>query len=215
MTEIAINPDGTYTTGETLRAGSYQVELPANNEIVDAALAAAGVKFTGGSDVVTVAAGGSEIVNFPFEITMQTVATGARMGGGGHFGLPVGGVKLALYGRADGTGMLDEQTTDAMTGRATFTFPRADDTSPGSEDGDNIVFVKAVESGHDALVVSGNELVEIAYASTARLYAADHEKEVATLLNVAVGFDFWVKSNGDGARRRRGPGRLEHHGRHG
>ena len=192
--EIPINPDGTFSTGETLPAGSYQVELPANNEMVAAALAAAGVAFVGESAVVTVEAAGSAMVNFPFRITMQTVATGARMGGGGHFGLPVEGVKLALYARADGTGMLDEAETDEM-GMATFNFARADDTSPGSDDGDNIVFVKAVESGHPALVVSGNDLVEIAYASTARLYAADHEKEVATLLNVAVGFDFWVKSN--------------------
>ena len=194
MTEIAINPDGTFSTGETLQAGSYQVELPANNEMVAAALAAAGVAFVGESAVVTVEAAGSATVNFPFRITMQTVATGARMGGGGHFGAPVEGVKLALYGRADGTGMLGEAETDEM-GRATFTFARVDDTSPGSDDGDNIVFVKAVESGHPALVVSGNEFVEIAYASTARLYAADHEKEVVTLLNVAVSFDFWVKSN--------------------
>ena len=59
MTEVDINVDGTYTTGESLRAGSYQVELPANNEMVAAALAAAGVAFVGESAVVTVAAAGS------------------------------------------------------------------------------------------------------------------------------------------------------------
>ena len=192
--DIAINADGTFTTGEVLMAGSYQLELPVTDEEVAAGLAAAGVMFVGESMVVAVEAGGSGTANFPFRITMQTVATGARMGGGGHFGLPVEGVKLTLYARADGTGMLDEQVTDAM-GRATFNFARNEDTSPGSDDSDNIVFVKAVESGHPALVVSGNELVEIAFASTARLYAADPEKEVATLLNVAVSFDFWVKSN--------------------
>ncbi|MCY4399160.1 MAG: carboxypeptidase-like regulatory domain-containing protein [Gemmatimonadetes bacterium] len=194
-TEVPINPlDGTFTTGETLMKGSYQVELPVNDDMIAAALEAVGVKFTGGSMVVDVDAGGEATHNFPFEITMQTVATGARMGGGGHFGLPVEGVKLALYARADGTGMLDEAETNEM-GMATFNFARADDTSPGSEDGDNIVFVRVVESGHPALVVSGNEFVEIDYASTARLYAADHEMEVATLINVAVAFDFWVKSN--------------------
>ena len=194
MTEVPIQADGTFTTGEALVAGSYQVELPANNEMVAAALAAAGVAFVGESSVVTVDAAGSATVNFPFRITMQTVATGARMGGGGHFGAPVAGVKLALYARADGTGMLGEATT-GETGAASFSFARADDTSPGSEDGDNIVFVKVVEAGHPALVVSGNDFVEINYASTARLYAADAEKEVATLVNIAVGFDFWVKSN--------------------
>ena len=44
-TEVPINADGSFTTGEALVAGSYQVELPANNEMVAAALAAAGVKY--------------------------------------------------------------------------------------------------------------------------------------------------------------------------
>jgi len=190
--DIAIMADGSFSTGETLMAGSYQVELPVNDDDVAAGLAAAGVAFVGESMVVTVEAGGSETANFPFRITMQTVATGARMGGGGHFGLPVEGVKLALYARADGTDMLDEAETDEM-GMATFNFARADNTGPAGND--NIVFVKAMDTGHPSLHVSGNEFVEIAYASTARLYAADAEKEVATLINIAVGFDFWVKSN--------------------
>ena len=200
--DIAINADGTFTTGEVLMAGSYQVELPVTDEEVAAGLAAAGVAFVGESMVVTVEAGGSATANFPFRITMQTIATGARMGGGGHFGLPVEGVKLALYARADGTGMLGEAETNEM-GMASFNFARADDTSPGSDDSDNIVFVKVVESGHDDLMVSSNDVVEIAYASTARLYAADDEKEVATLVNVAVNFDFWVKST-DGVSMERG-----------
>ena len=192
--DIAIMPDGTFSTGAALMAGSYQVELPVNDDDVAAGLAAAGVAFVGESMVVNVDAGGSAMVNFPFRITMQTVATGARMGGGGHYGLPVEGVKLALYARADGTDMLDEAETDEM-GMATFNFARADNTGPAGND--NIVFVKAMETGHPALHVSGNEFVEIQYASTARLYAADAEKEVATLVNVAVAFDFWVKSNAD------------------
>ena len=200
--DIAINADGTFTTGEVLPAGSYQVELPVNDAEVMAGLVAAGVMFVGESDVVMVEAGGMATVNFPFRITMQTVATGARMGGGGHFGLPVEGVKLALYARADGTGMLDEDETNEM-GMASFNFARADDTSPGSDNSDNIVFVKVVDEGHADLMVSDNDVVEIAYAPTARLYAADDEEEVATLVNVAVNFDFWVKST-DGVSMERG-----------
>ena len=192
MQDISINADGSFSTGASLMAGSYQVELPVNDDDVAAGLAAAGVAFVGESMVVTVDAGGTATVNFPFRITMQTVATGARMGGGGAYGAPVAGVKLALYARADGTDMLGEATTDKM-GMASFSFARADNTGPAGND--NIVFVKVMASGHDALVVSGNEFVEIAYASTARLYAADAEKEAATLVNVAAGFDFWVKSN--------------------
>ncbi len=190
--DIAINADGSFSTGETLMAGSYQVELPVNDDDVAAGLAAAGVAFVGESAVVTVEAGGSETVNFPFRITMQTVATGARMGGDGQYGAPVEGVKLALYARADGTDMLGEATTNEM-GMASFNFARADNTGPAGND--NIVFVRAMDTGHPALVVSGNEYVEINYASTARLYAADQEKEAATLVNISVAFDFWVKSN--------------------
>ena len=190
--DIPIMADGSFSTGAALMAGSYQIELPVNDDDVAAGLAAAGVAFVGESMVVTVEAGAAATANFPFRITMQTVATGARMGGGGHFGLPVEGVKLALYARADGTDMLDEAETDEM-GMATFNFARADNTGPAGND--NIVFVKAMDTGHPALHVSGNEFVEIQYASTARLYAADHEKEVATLINVAVAFDFWVKSD--------------------
>ena len=190
--DIAIMADGSFSTGESLMAGSYQVELPVNDDDVAAGLAAAGVAFVGESAVVTVEAGGSAMVNFPFRITMQTVATGARMGGGGQYGAPVEGVKLALYARADGTDMLGEATTDEM-GMASFTFARADNTGPAAND--NIVFVRAMDTGDPALVVSGNEYVEINYASTARLYAADAEKEAATLVNIAVAFDFWVKSN--------------------
>ncbi len=194
MQDIDINADGSFSTGESLVAGTYQVELPVNDDDVAAGLAAAGVAFVGESMVVEVAAGGSATANFPFRITMQTVATGARMGGGGEFGVPVAGVKLALYARADGTGMLGEAMTDEM-GAATFNFARADNIGPAGND--NIIFVRAVETGHDDLVVSGNEYVEIAYAPTSRLYAANTEMEVATLVNVHANFQFWVKSDED------------------
>ena len=157
--DIPIMADGSFSTGAALMAGSYQIELPVNDDDVAAGLAAAGVAFVGESMVVTVEAGAAATANFPFRITMQTVATGARMGGGGHFGLPVEGVKLALYARADGTDMLDEATTNEM-GMATFNFARADNTGPAGND--NIVFVKAMDTGHPALHVSGNEFVEIA-----------------------------------------------------
>ncbi len=192
MQDIDINADGSFSTGASLMSGSYQVELPVNDDEVAAGLAAAGVAFVGESMVVEVAAGGMATANFPFRITMQTVATGARMGGGGHFGLPVAGVKLALYARADGTGMLGEATTDDM-GAASFSFARADNIGPAGND--NIVFVRAMATGHDDLVVSGNEYVEIAYAPTSRLYVANDTMEVAALVNVHANFQFWVKSD--------------------
>ena len=195
---IDIQADGSFSTGESLMAGSYQLELPVNDEAVAAALEAAGVSFVGGSAVVAVDAGGRETVNFPFRITMQTVVTGACMGVEGcaedattMLPTPVEGVKLALYARADMAGEpLDEGMTNEM-GMATFHFARDANTGPAGND--NIVFVKVMDSGD--LEVSGNNFVEVAYAPTARLYAADAGKEYATLVNTAVAFDFWVKSD--------------------
>ena len=123
MQDIAINPDGTFSTGPSLLAGSYQVELPVNNEVVMAGLDAAGLAFVGESMVVTVEAGGGARVEFPFRITTQTVLTGARMGVGDEVGDWVPGVKLALYARADGSVMLDSATTDD-TGFAALSFSR-------------------------------------------------------------------------------------------
>ena len=197
VTDVAVgatDETGAFTFGE-LRAGTYRVLVDLNDDVA-AMLAAGGFAFGGDltGAVVTVAAGAKEHVAFPFNITMQTLVTGARMGGGDHYGAPVEGVELVLYARANMTDMLGEAETDEM-GVAKFDFARADNTGPAGND--NIVFVSVKSSGHDALVPSGNEFVEIAYAGTARAYQADMEKEVATLVNVQANFQFWIKSDKD------------------
>ncbi len=201
MTEVAILPDGSFTTGAALQAGSYQVELPANNEMVAAALAAAGVAFVGESAVVTVAAGGMETVNFPFRITMQTIGVGAVMGSAEMVSdppLPVGGVTLALFPTAQdaaaGTNLLGMGTKTGETGMAGFTFARADDTSPGSDDTDNIVFVRVVDAGHEDLMVSDRDIIEVQYPGIARVHGAP---TTVRFQNVAVNFQFWIKNDAD------------------
>ena len=196
MTEVDINADGTYTTGASLRAGSYQVELPANNEMVAAALAAAGVAFVGESAVVTVAAAGSATVNFPFRITMQTIGVEAVMGNDEETGAAVPGVELALYPTAQdaeaGTNMLGMGGETNEMGMAAFQFARADDSSPAGDDSDNLVFVKVTDAGHADLEVSDNDVIEIEYPGIARVHSAPAS---VRLLNTAVSFVFWVKSN--------------------
>ena len=196
MTEVDINADGTYTTGASLRAGSYQVELPANNEMVAAALAAAGVAFVGESAVVTVAAAGSAMVNFPFRITMQTIGVEAVMGNDEETGAAVPGVELALYPTAQdaeaGTNMLGMGGETNEMGMAAFQFARADDSSPAGDDSDNLVFVKVTDAGHADLEVSDNDVIEIEYPGIARVHSAPAS---VRLLNTAVSFVFWVKSN--------------------
>ena len=195
-----IQLDGSFTVGE-LRAGSYQVELPANNEMVAAALAAAGVDYVGESMVRTIAAGetgtANSTVNFPFEIRMQTISVGAVMGNDEETGDEVADVELELYGTAedaeDGMNPLSEMAmkTGDM-GMASFTFARADDTSPAGEETDNIVFVKVKSEGHDDLVVSDNDIIEVQYQGVERLHSAPAH---VRLLNVAVNFQFWIKND--------------------
>ena len=199
-----IQLDGSFTVGE-LVAGSYQVELPANNEMVAAALAAAGVDYVGESMVRTIAAGetgtANSTVNFPFRITMQTIGVGAVMGNAEMVSdppLPVAGVTLALFPTAQdadaGTNLLGMGTKTGETGMAGFTFPRADDTSPGSEDTDNIVFVKVVDAGHEDLMVSDRDVIEVQYPGIARVHGAP---TTVRFQNVAVNFQFWIKNDAD------------------
>ena len=190
---VDINADGSFSTGESLMAGTYQLELPVNDEAVAGALKAAGVAFVGGSMVRTVAAGGSETANFPFRITMQTVNVEAVMARAAEEEIPadrarVEKVKLKVYANADGTVMLGEGETDAM-GMASFTFAR--DANTGPTGNDNIVFVKA-ESPSDDLAITDNAFVEVAYDGTERVSNAG---AAVRFVNVAVNFDFWVKSN--------------------
>ena len=197
---IDIQADGSFSTGETLMAGSYQLELPVNDADVAAGLAAAGVAFVGGSEVRTIEAGGSATVNFPFWITMQTVSVGAVMGTREMITdppRPVEGVELELYPTAedaeDGTNMLGTAGATDMMGMATFSYARADDTNPAGEATDNLVFVK-VAGHHDDLSVSDNPIIEIEYPGVARVHAAPAH---VRLLNTAVRFQFWVKSDAD------------------
>ena len=189
-----ILPGATDSTGaymfSNLMAGSYRV-LVNMDEMTAAAIAAAGFAYKGEltGEVVSVEAGGSASVNFPFGITMQTIGVGARMGYGEHLGVPVAGVKLAVYANADMTGMLSEGTTDEM-GVATLTFARADNTGPGGND--NLVFVNVSESGHDDLAVSGNSVIEVSYPAIARVHAAP---AAVTLVNTRANFQYWVKNN--------------------
>ena len=191
-----IGMDGSYAF-EGLRAGTYRVLVDLTTEVRDG-LEEAGYEFAGDvvGDQVTVAAGGTETVNFPFHITIQTINVGAVMGNDKVTEAAVKGVELALYPTAqdadDDMNMLGEAMMTGDDGMATFDFAREADSGPGSEESDNLVFVKVVETGHDDLMVSDNDIIEIEYPGIARVHAAPAR---VRLLNVAVNVDFWVKSN--------------------
>ena len=173
-----------------LMAGSYRV-LVNMDEMTAAAIAAAGFAYKGDltGEVVNVDAGGNAMVNFPFGITMQTIAVGANMGYGDHVGVAVAGVAVAVYANADMTGMLGADTTNEM-GHATIDFARAMNTGPGGND--NLVFVNVSATGHDDLAVSDNSVIEVSYPATARVHAAP---AAVTLVNTRANFQYWVKNN--------------------
>ena len=220
--EVQIQADGSFTVGE-LVAGSYQVELPANNEMVAAALTAAGVAFVGESTVRTIAAGetgtANSTVNFPFEIRMQTIGVGAVMGSAEELSdplAPVAGVTLALFPTAQdaeaGTNLLGMGTKTGETGMAAFEFARADDTSPGSEDTDNIVFVKVVDAGHEDLMVSDRNVIEVAVS---RYCACAWGADSCPVPERRGELPVLDQERRGRARRRRAGGRLAHPGVHG
>ena len=185
----ATGADGSYAF-EGLVAGDYRVLVNMTEEVA-AAITMAGFAYKGDltGETVSVDAGGNAMVNFPFGITMQTIAVGARMGYGDHLGVPVAGVEVAVYASADMTGMLGKGTTDEM-GHATVDFARADNTGPGGND--NLVFVSVAATGHDDLSVSDNSVIEVSYPATARAHVAP---AAVTLVNTRANFQYWVKNN--------------------
>ena len=187
----ATDSTGAYMFSD-LMAGSYRV-LVNMDEMTAAAIAAAGFAYKGDltGEVVNVDAGGNAMVNFPFGITMQTIAVGANMGYGDHVGVAVAGVEVAVYANADMTGMLGADTTNEM-GHATIDFARAMNTGPGGND--NLVFVNVSATGHDDLAVSDNSVIEVSYPATARVHVAP---AAVTLVNTRANFQYWVKNDAD------------------
>ncbi len=191
-------PDGSYTF-ENLMSGDYRVLVNLTEEVA-AVLAMAGYAFTGDltGAVVSVDPGGSMSVNFPFGITMQTINVGAVMGNDDMTGDAVMDVELALYPTAedaeDGTNMLGEPMMTGADGMASFHFARAADSGPGSDDTDNLVFVKSTELPHADLRISDNDIIEVEYAGTSRTHDAPAH---VRLLNVGVNLQFWIKSDKD------------------
>ncbi|MEZ4423089.1 MAG: carboxypeptidase regulatory-like domain-containing protein [Gemmatimonadota bacterium] len=172
-----------------LVAGNYQVAInPADPDIP--AFAAYGGSST--SFPVTVNTGGVAEVDFPFDISQQTVTvcsfTGIDSVNPGH--APVSGSTIKLYPtELDAVGDVNAfgtQTTDA-TGCTTFSFARAADRSPQPGLTDNIVFAQFFGNSTPLLTLNGENRIETAYdPTTASSLAAD----TFDLLNSRVGLSF-------------------------
>lgn len=172
---VQTDANGAYTvTG--LTAGSYNVTIASADPDLPA-----GVAFGGTNPInVTITAGGSATVNFPFDITRQTIMVYAFLGrdaspapAGISTSIPTGvapqaGVILDLYPtEADAlasTNRLGRDTTDAAGG-ASFNFLRTADTSPGGTVQDQIVFAQFVgtTAAQTLLTLNGETRVEVKY----------------------------------------------------
>ena len=203
-------PDGTFAI-PGLTAGSYNLQLPVDLEIpgIDMAIgdiiSALGFRYSGDLLIpIQLKAADTVTVNIPFEVTMQTIVTGAVMGYGDITGHPVKGVGLAMFATAEDAAdttatPLAKATTNEM-GAATFNFERDDDHGPGGHGTDNLVFVKVTDPGHADLMVSDNAHIEIAYPATSRVHhdvTPDNLETAAKLVNVRANFQWWIKSNED------------------
>ena len=201
VTTGATDANGAYSF-DSLQAGSYRV-LINGSDALTAALREAGYRFAGEvtGEMVDLTAAASETVNFPFQVTMQTILVGAAMGNATRVGDPVGEVLLALYPTArdadKGTNGLGTATTAASgdeTGFAMFEFAREDDVDEAGNGTDHLVYARVVETGHDDLVVLDNARIEIEYDAVDRV---SHASAAVRLLNTRVNFQWSVKSDAD------------------
>lgn len=155
-----------------LTAGSYNVTIASTDPDLPAGVAYGGTAVT---FPVTITAGGSAVVNFPFDITRETIKVYAFLGRDSSSGLstaiptavaPQAGVILDLYpteaDALNSTNRLGRDTTDAA-GEASFNFLRTADTSPAGTVQDQIVFAQYVGTTQSLLTPNGETRIEIKY----------------------------------------------------
>ncbi len=153
------NAQGMYTFDE-LTAGSYRLTVLHDHE--DAADLPSWVGYGGAPDgyLMEVTSPGMQTVNFPFDITMQTVKMKAMYGAEEQNGDPAVGVRVNLHATsgaatAGGTGALGSKLTDEE-GNVTFTFERTKDTGPGG----GLVYARATAVNGTELISDGTMPVE-------------------------------------------------------
>ena len=184
---------------DSLKAGKYNVVIDLNDQL-KAALDRAGYAFSGSTLIVgiDVPAATDVDINLPFRITRQTILAGALQATGAGVGLPVNGVRMALYPTAedaeDGTnslGSASTRTIDGIPGVAQFDFDREDDKGPGGGAIDYLVYAKVLSTPTD-MVAYDDKNIEIEYEAVDRV---SHAPTVAKLVYTRVNFQWWVKSN--------------------
>ncbi len=149
---------------ENLAAGTYRLTI--NTAGVP------GMVTFGGTNpqLVTVSTGATATVNWPFDITTQTIKVYGYLGiDGTNPGVtPLQGWTINLYdtqanaAAGGATGRLGQVATDA-SGESVFRFSRSNDVSPNSSVTDNVVFAQVAGPPAGAYSMSGETIIEIKY----------------------------------------------------
>jgi hypothetical protein len=162
---VMTDATGGYTF-PNLAAGSYRVTYKGVPADVPGNVAFSGAP----SEIVTITAGASATVNFPFVITQQAIKVYSYLGAGVA---PIPGWKIDLYDtQADAqlggaAGKLAATATTDSTGAATFRFARSADVGPNGTPADGIVFARSLALPAGAYTMtSASPIIEIHFPRT-------------------------------------------------
>jgi hypothetical protein len=173
--------DGTFSVSD-LPAGTYRVTLTMGAPIP-------GMLTFGGTNpqLITLTTGSTGTVDFPFDITTQTIKVGGFLGTDNDVSTtpgpkqsPVVGWAISLYdtqanaAAAGATGRLGAVAT-GTDGYSTFRFARTADVSPNSAQNDQVIFASVAGAPSVTHSLSGESVLEIKYSAKDSMITANDE----------------------------------------
>ncbi|MBT3774198.1 MAG: hypothetical protein HOF87_06580 [Gemmatimonadales bacterium] len=173
--------DGTFSVSD-LAAGTYRVTLTMGAPIP-------GMVTFGGTNpqLITLTTGSTGTVDFPFDITTQTIKVGGFLGTDNDVSTtpgpkqsPVVGWTISLYDTqanavaATATGRLGAVAT-GTDGYSAFRFARTADVSPNSAENDQVIFASVTGPPSVTHTLSGERILEIKYSAKDSMSMANDE----------------------------------------
>lgn len=173
--------DGTFSVSD-LAAGTYRVTLTMGAPIP-------GMVTFGGTNpqLITLTTGSTGTVDFPFDITTQTIKVGGFLGTDNDVSTtpgpkqsPVVGWTISLYDTqanavaATATGRLGAVAT-GTDGYSAFRFARTADVSPNSAENDQVIFASVTGPPSVTHTLSGEQILEIKYSAKDSISTANDE----------------------------------------
>lgn len=168
---VETDADGMYEVTD-LAAGTYRVTIDDTDTDLPGNVA---FGLTSNSQLVTVTTGATGTVNWPFDISQQTVKVYGFLGTDADVSTtpgpgitPIKSWTINLYdtqanaSAGGATGRLGSVATDS-NGEAIFRFARSLDVSPNSSETDQIVFAQVAGAPTATHALSGENIIEIKY----------------------------------------------------